>query len=471
MKKYIIASSIALFAFASIVGAQNFTFSKDLSVGASGSDVINMQTWLISNGYDIPALSSGAASHGYFGAQTKVALMKYQQANGIPNTGYFGPMTRGRMNEWRSTDGRSPVINGIDAPTVLNVGETGTWNVRATDPQNGTLSYSVDWGDNVGYPAVACPTGYVCTPIAGTASAPTIQQGSTFTHAYWSKTPSTYNVKFTVKNNFGLTAKSSATVQVGSNNASPLNIISPNGGEIWQKGTTQIIRWNAPYYFRATYADLRLVPYYQPCTGQVCPMGATQSSGAQTSMLYPYRAPYTIATNISINQNSYSWSVGAFIPVAGCQAGYVCDPNPIYDGQYTIQLCETGTDNCDSSNSPFTITSPTPLSVLKVSSPNGGEVWQANSTHRISWSVTDSANVNAPFDIYLDQANIYCITTPCGSTYVLDRNIMTSTIYNWIVATDINNVQIPAADYRVRVCVAGSTTNCDSSDIAFTINR
>ncbi len=354
MKKYIIASSIALFALASVVGAQNFTFLNNLSVGASSSDVVNLQTWLISNGYDIPALSSGVAFHGYFGSQTKTALMKYQFSNGIPNTGYFGPMTRGRMNG----------------------------------------------GDSRG--------------------------------------------------------------------ASPLNVISPNGGEVWQKGTTQTIRWNAPYYFRATYADIKLVPYYQPCTGQVCPMGAVQSSGAQTSMMYPYRAPYTISTNISINQNSYSWKVGNVLTDGNLDTpvGQIVAP----DGQYTIQVCETGTNNCDSSNSPFTITSSAPLSVLKVTSPNGGEVWQANSTHRIAWSVTDLSNVDAPFDIYLDQANIYCITTPCGSTYVLDRNIMTSTIYNWIVATDINNVQIPAADYRVRVCIAGSTTNCDSSDSSFTIS-
>ncbi|MDE1975418.1 MAG: hypothetical protein KGI49_02835, partial [Patescibacteria group bacterium] len=41
-----------------------------------------------------------------------------------------------------------PVISGISSPTVLQVGQTGTWSVNASDPQNGTLSYSVDWGDN-----------------------------------------------------------------------------------------------------------------------------------------------------------------------------------------------------------------------------------------------------------------------------------------------------------------------------------
>lgn len=226
MKKYIIASSVALFAFASIVsvvGAREieYTFSKDLSIGASGPDVIALQDWLISSGYDIPALSSKSASYGYFGTQTREAVRKFQENEGLPNTGYFGRMSRGRLHD-RSRP-----------------------------------------------------------------------------------------------------------------NTSPLNIISPNGGE----------------------------------------------------------------------------------------------------------------------------------------------VWPANSTHQIAWTLTGTTDVNTKVDIYLDQTNIYanCITAPCPmlalrEPYVLDRNIPLSTIYNWIVATDINNIAIPVNNqYKVRVCIAGSTTNCDSSDSVLTI--
>ena len=42
-------------------------------------------------------------------------------------------------------------------------------------------------------------------------------------------------------------------------------------------------------------------------------------------------------------------------------------------------------------------------------------------------------------------------------------------IYNWIVATDINDAKIPDGTYTFRVCLAGSTTNCDSSDQSFKI--
>ncbi len=472
MKKYFIASSIAFLALVSVTAAQEYTFSKDLTVGFSGADVTALQSWLISNGFDIPAVSSGAAARGYFGSQTREAVRRFQESEGLPMTGYFGRMSRGRIHDrWgnRPTDSRSPVINGVDAPTVLNVGETGTWTIRATDPQNGSLSYSIDWGENLNYMMSACPAGYSCTPNAGVASAPTVQQGSTFTHSY--SEARTYKVTFIVRNSLGLSAQSTATVKVANSNVSPLNIISPNGGEVWTKGTTQNIRWNAPAYFRATYADITLVPYYQQCTGQVCPMGA-QTSGAQTSMMYPYHAPYPIAKNISINQNSFSWKVGDYIP----EVMTMIYP-PVYptvpDGQYTIQICETGTNNCDSSDRPFTIKS---NSIPQVTSPNGGEVWMANSSQYLRWSIPTGMDTMTRVDLYLD-AGAPCSTMVTGGPtyfclpiYTLDKNIPITMAYNWLVATDINNAKIPAGNYSFRVCVAGSTTNCDSSDKPFTIS-
>jgi hypothetical protein len=94
-----------------------------------------------------------------------------------------------------------PSISGISAPTVLAVGATGTWTVSASDRENGNLSYSVDWGDQKPEPLARA---------ALTADA--FVQTSTFTHAY--DTAGTYTVKFTVKDDAGLTAKSSATVHV-----------------------------------------------------------------------------------------------------------------------------------------------------------------------------------------------------------------------------------------------------------------
>ncbi len=204
------------------------------------------------------------------------------------------------------SNSQTPVISGIDAPTSLTVNQTGTWTVHATDPLNGTLNYSVDWGD------VVNPTAAYVSGIAS----PQFNQSTTFTHSYSSA--GTYTVTFTVRNSSGLQAQTSSTVVVGSSNtAGSLRIISPNGGEVWARGMNQQITWTSPYYFAAAYADLKITQKYV-CTTQVCP-----------AIAY---APYTIATNIPINQNSYNWNVGTATNYSGTSQS-------IPDGQYTVQIC------------------------------------------------------------------------------------------------------------------------------------
>ncbi len=122
MKKLVIASVLALAVV--LVGAsaaQAYTFSKYLTVGSTGADVSALQQWLIDSGFDIPSIKSGAAQKGYFGQQTKSAVVKYQASVGLPNTGFVGPLTVAKLN--------------------------GTGSVAVT-------------------PA-ACPTGYTCTPTTG----------------------------------------------------------------------------------------------------------------------------------------------------------------------------------------------------------------------------------------------------------------------------------------------------------------
>ncbi|MDR3558540.1 MAG: peptidoglycan-binding protein [Candidatus Pacebacteria bacterium] len=377
MKKSII---LAAFVFAvicaqgAVVRAQTYAFNTDLSLGSTGQDVVNLQSWLVSNGYDIPSISSGASSEGYFGLQTQAAVEAYQRAIGLPAYGFFGPMTRaywsshyGNGGNKGVSNGQTPVISGIDAPTSLAVGQTGTWTVHATDPLNETLNYSVDWGD------VVNPTAAYVSGIAS----PQFNQSTTFTHVYSSA--GTYTVTFTVRNNSGLEAQSSATVVVGSGNiAGSLRIVSPNGGEVWNRGTNQQITWTSPYYFAAAYADLKLVPYQAPCTTNVCSMLAL--------------APYTIATNIPINQNSYSWNVGTAM-------NYSNVSQSVPDGRYSIQICQSGTSTCDSSDSTFTITSAqtSNLPDINIISPNGGETWKIGTSQPFTVNITGDPSKVGPF--------------------------------------------------------------------------
>lgn len=91
-------TGIAVLALATVVGAAGYAFNTNLTVGSTGADVVALQQALMGMGYDIPAISSGAATTGYFGSQTVTAVKAYQAANGIPATGFVGPLTRGALN-------------------------------------------------------------------------------------------------------------------------------------------------------------------------------------------------------------------------------------------------------------------------------------------------------------------------------------------------------------------------------------
>jgi hypothetical protein len=75
----------------------NFKFNRNLAIGYSGEDVMELQTKLESLGYlKIP---QGVAK-GFFGQLTRKALIEYQKANNItPAAGYFGPITRQSLNK------------------------------------------------------------------------------------------------------------------------------------------------------------------------------------------------------------------------------------------------------------------------------------------------------------------------------------------------------------------------------------
>ena len=132
-------TGIAVLALATVAGAQGYAFNTNLTVGSRGTDVSTLQTWLIANGYSIPSVQSGAAAKGYFGSQTKTAVMQFQAAKGLPSTGFVGPLTRGVLN----AGGVSVTVGGSTCPAG--------YTCTVTSPV-----------------AVTCPVGFTCTANPGT---------------------------------------------------------------------------------------------------------------------------------------------------------------------------------------------------------------------------------------------------------------------------------------------------------------
>jgi hypothetical protein len=95
-----IAGIFAVVAFALTAVSADAAFTRDLTLGSTGSDVMELQQWLNKAGYTVAA--SGAGSVGmetsYFGPATQAALARWQAANQVtPAAGYFGPITRAKI--------------------------------------------------------------------------------------------------------------------------------------------------------------------------------------------------------------------------------------------------------------------------------------------------------------------------------------------------------------------------------------
>lgn len=127
MKKMILNAAMAILmlvaapAFAqSSMGSSMMVPTSDLWVGSTGSDVVNLQTILVSKGYlTMPA----GVSMGYFGPLTKAALKEYQASVNVPSTGYFGPITRAAWNTSMSMNASSSSSDmGASAQVGVMVG-------------------------------------------------------------------------------------------------------------------------------------------------------------------------------------------------------------------------------------------------------------------------------------------------------------------------------------------------------------
>ena len=74
------------------VSAAAFQFMRDLSIGMSGLDVMELQKRITQAGVYF------GPHTGYFGPLTLAGVQRYQGMHGIPTTGYVGPLTRAELN-------------------------------------------------------------------------------------------------------------------------------------------------------------------------------------------------------------------------------------------------------------------------------------------------------------------------------------------------------------------------------------
>src|SRR3989344_2885278 len=139
-----------------------YVFTTDLTIGSTGADVTALQNALISNGQSIPAGATG-----YFGAQTKAAVIAWQKEAGLPATGFFGPMSRAAMNAMSSA-GAGPDLGLGIGPTCPNgmllANNCAALSVQPTLPagctSNSPTAYSATTGMNCASSGTVLPPGF-----------------------------------------------------------------------------------------------------------------------------------------------------------------------------------------------------------------------------------------------------------------------------------------------------------------------
>ncbi len=103
---------IALFVLLSFPALSFAAFNINLSYGARGANVSELQNFLINKGF----LDQGLAT-GNFLSMTRRAVIDYQESVGVPPTGFVGPLTRGQIN-YEIEDHTPPTVFTVTSPTI-----------------------------------------------------------------------------------------------------------------------------------------------------------------------------------------------------------------------------------------------------------------------------------------------------------------------------------------------------------------
>ncbi|OPZ44139.1 MAG: Ser-Thr-rich glycosyl-phosphatidyl-inositol-anchored membrane family protein [Euryarchaeota archaeon ADurb.BinA087] len=246
----------------------------------------------------------------------------------------------------------------------------------------------------------------------------TIGSGGTGSYNWtipYNKTPgSDYRIRVASTSNPAYTDTSNAPFTIGP--GSPITLMSPNGGEKWQQGSTQTLRWNytgdpGPAVkieaLRGTKVLATITPSY--------PMGVNGSGWY--NLTFPYGTPL--------------------------------------GSDYYIRVTSTSNGSCaDTSDAPFTVIPP-----VTVVSPNGGEEWQQGSTQTIRWTYIGNPGPTVKIEA-LRGDTVLATITPATSVGSGGSGSMNLTLpMNAPLGTD----------FRIRISSTSNAIYTDTSDASFKI--
>lgn len=519
-----------------------YDFNVNLKIGDSGNEVSALQMALTKE-FGSPAGNMDNAFDEFTASNVVGFQEKYRDEILTPlglkhGTGFVGPATRAKLNKlygcgiikpscpqfvspisgWckngkivsggydengcisppkcvLSTENLPPVISGVSGPTQLKVSETGNWTVKASDPEQGILTYSVVWGDET--------TGSAFAP---TSKSSTYTQTTTFTHSY-SKSGD-YTIAFVVKDAQGKEAKTTITVKILSETIACTD--SDGGKEYYLKGNVaeinQYTNWQSNIYPDMCVSDTpfgnlaeaicekRADGYYYGsqiyytclygCQDGACVAAPTPSitvlsptSGTSNDMItiYGKNLVDTIPSGIKIEllkDGLHSGTIGTqhiFVQPDGLSLRFQLIGLLVENSEYRTYQIRVVNNNGNSNTVNFTIVAPSTPSITVIS-PNGGEVWEVGKTYIIKWNTTlDSSKI---IQIGLIDVRYSTETGPRGEATIIHSTPNTGG-YGWTVPKMLGTMDLTdtiQAVYKVKLYIdGGGSGKFDESDTPLSI--
>ncbi len=308
-------------------------------------------------------------------------------------------------------DNKPPTINGISGPTTLKINEAGTWTVKASDSEEGPLSYFVFWGSGQAVPmAVRQESVY--------------SQTATFTNSY--SGAGTYTLTFTVVDSKGLGVKSTINVQVA--------------GETASTGT------GTHKYQIISSSSCPSCPVDTICASTPCSSASSTIYNAKVS-IYDGKGNY-----ISAKDTSSGMAVFENLPYGTYTATISAEGYETDKGLFTVcAICAENTALFLNKNyAPY-------KKSIAVLDPNGGNIYLKGATYTTTWG---AAGVNTVY-IKLRKGN----DTYPGPEGMISDIILNRGSYQWTVPMTLPD----GDDYWFVVFDGTSGGPMDSSDTPFSI--
>ena len=227
---------------------------------------------------------------------------------------------------------------------------------------------------------------------------------------------STPTVNDTSDNTFNLTSATTPPT---------IRITSPNGGETWQRGTSQTVTWS---YTGSPGSTVKIV---------------LLKAGAEVG---------TIKSSVSIGTSgtgSYSWLISSS-GSGGTGSDY----------KIKVQSISTPIVN-DTSDNNFNLTSAATTPTIRVTSPNGGETWQRGTSQTVTWSYTGSPGSTVKTVLLKAGADVGTIK----SSVSIGTGGMGS--YSWLISSSGSGGT--GSDYKVKVQSISQPTVNDTSNNNFNL--